>query len=710
MNNLLYLKLDLPGWGFLLLLAAVLGLVYAYYVRTLPPLPPGRRWFLGLLRSLFFIVVLLLFFNGTLVLVQKIVKRPVIAVLMDNSRSMQIKDHGKRRADVLLQAVEQISSLSDSVEWHYFKFGENAAPMVPDSLSFTENYTDIAAGLQFIRRELADENLAGVVLVSDGIDNTGDDPIQLAANFPVPVLTVLVGDTTVPRDVVLESVRTNPVLRKNTESEAEVVFRHNGFAGRRVRILLLHGKKVLANQSVVLGADGLQQKVMLRFTPDKEGFQRYVVRISPLKGEFQAKNNEKHIVVRVLKDRYTVLVFSGSPTFDRRALTVVSHAMPLLHFRFLTEKAPGQYYESPFKADQVDSADAFILYGFPTHSTPAAHLNIIFKRILSQNIPVFWMPNRFFRPDKLQSFRKILPFSVKSLSSFRGTVSTTIAAISRYPFMYGDVSPLDAVENWKSLPPVEVFPGIQPLDNADVLLYAGNRSRSSVPIFWVTRRPIKQAILAVANWGLWHFQLQDEPQRQAFFRQWLHDVLTWLLNREDLNPVQIKPIQTTVNVGEIVAFQGKVYDELFREVPDAEITVTIWNDSLKENYTAQAIGQGFYRLEIPGLSVGDYQYRIVATRQGKQLGTRQGRFAVIPFHLELVHTRARADVLRAIAIKSRGRFYTPDRLPNKFPLNLQSRTYFNRKEMVLLDKWYWLPVLILILTLEWFFRKRWGLL
>ncbi len=710
MSDLFYVKLDLPGWGFLFIATVLLGVVYAYYVRTIPPLPTWRRWFLGVLRFLFFIFILLLFFNGTVVMVKKIIKPPILALLLDNSRSMEITDNGTPRAEQVQTVARQFWDSADSVQLQIFKFGEMPATTTLDSLTFDENYTDIAGGLRFVTQKLADENLVGILLVSDGIDNTGDDPIQVAARSPVPVFTVLVGDTTIPRDVVLESVRTNPVLRKNTESQAEVVFHHNGFAGQRVRVLLLHRGKVLASKQVTLGAAGLQQKVVLNFTPPQEGFQRFVVRIVPLKGEFQVKNNEKHVVVRVLKDRYNVFVFSGSPTFDRRALRIVSRNMPLFRFYFFTEKSGGQYYERNFNTALLDSAEAFLFYGFPTANTSTAHLNTIFQQIISRKLPVFWLPNRNTEPRRAGAFQHLWPFKFKTAQPFRGSISTNVAVITPYPFMYPDANPVDAVETWNALPPVEVFPGFQPPENARVLLYAGNRSRKPVPVFWITRGQFKQAVLAVANWGLWHFQLQDEPDRQAFFRQWLRNVLTWLVNREDLNPIQIKPVQKTVNVGEMVVFQGKVYDELFREVADAEVTITIWNDSLTENYTARAVGNGFYRLEVPGLTVGDYRYRVTATANGQKLGVHEGSFSVIPFHLELMHTRARADVLRAIAAKSGGRFYTVPHLPARLPVEHSPKTYFKRKEIVLLDRWYWLPFLILLVALEWFFRKRWGLL
>ncbi len=710
MNDLIYLKLDIPGWGFLFLIIVALIAIFFYYRHTIPPLIPWRRWFLGGLRSLFILAALLLLFDGTLVFVHKIVKPPVVAVLLDNSRSMQITDNGQPRSRAVQNTAQWSTQLADSFQLAFWAFGEQPRPLAPDSLTFSDNHTDIAAALETVVKALADENLAAVVLVSDGIDNTGVDPLSVASYYPVPVFSVLVGDTTVPLDVVLESVRMNPVLRKNTPTEVEVVFHHNGFAGSRARLVVTHRGKVLATARVVLGKDGLQQKAVLEITPPEAGFQRFVVKLVPLKGETQTRNNEKHVVVRVLKDRYNIVVFSGPPVFDRRALTVVSRNLPHYRFTFFTERQDGRFYEGTLRKAILDSADAVLFLGFPTARTTTRTLNTVVTAIVEQRLPVFWFINKYFNPTRLAGLYPKLPFQARSNTSFRGGVTTSVATIARYPMMLLGKSPEEAVSDWRSLPPVEIFSEVTPVDNASILLYGSNRTQQPVPVFWTVRGKSKQAVLAVADWGMWHFQLQDDPRRQQFLTHWLKDVLTWLMNREDLNPVQIRPLQNTVNLGEMVVFQGKVYDALFQEIPDAAVSIRVWNDSLNENFVARAMGNGFYRLEIPGLTVGDYHYEVVARQQEQIIGKARGQFSVVPFHLEFLRTQAQAPLLRQLSYQTGGRFYLPDHLPERLPITPHPQTYYQRREMVLMNRWHWLPLLILFLALEWFYRKRWGLL
>ncbi|MDZ7849120.1 MAG: hypothetical protein U5L96_21695 [Owenweeksia sp.] len=48
------------------------------------------------------------------------------------------------------------------------------------------------------------QNLAGVVMLTDGIYNRGSDPAYAARSLPFPIYSVGFGDTTVPRDLFID--------------------------------------------------------------------------------------------------------------------------------------------------------------------------------------------------------------------------------------------------------------------------------------------------------------------------------------------------------------------------------------------------------------------------------------------------------------------------------------------------------------------------
>src|SRR5438105_15686002 len=84
---------------FIVLLALFVGLAILFYRFTLPPLPSRRRLLLSALRSLSLALLLMIFFEPIVRLIQQRHQQPVVAVLVDNSQSMTIKDGAGDRAE-----------------------------------------------------------------------------------------------------------------------------------------------------------------------------------------------------------------------------------------------------------------------------------------------------------------------------------------------------------------------------------------------------------------------------------------------------------------------------------------------------------------------------------------------------------------------------------------------------------------------------------
>src|SRR5690606_30493583 len=103
----------------------------------------------------------------------------VVAVLLDDSRSMQIADQdGKPRAEYVRQQFGSadsplMKSLTDRFLVRTFRFSSSTGRMTSvDDLTFNGSQTKLAPALDGAREELAGLPVAGVVLVSDGADTT----------------------------------------------------------------------------------------------------------------------------------------------------------------------------------------------------------------------------------------------------------------------------------------------------------------------------------------------------------------------------------------------------------------------------------------------------------------------------------------------------------------------------------------------------------
>jgi hypothetical protein len=127
------------------------------------------------------------------------------------------------------------------------------------------------------------------------------------------------------------------------------------------------------------------------------------------------------------------------------------------------------------------------------------------------------------------------------------------------------------------------------------------------------------------------------------------------------------------------------------------------------------IGNGRYEGTLEGLPEGDYFFAGRASDDRAELGADSGRFAVGGMNVEFQDTRMNQAVLREITGATGGAFFTVDRfdsavaairsLPSFVPVPVQDDRRFDLWTMPAI-----LGAIILLLSAEWYLRKRSGML
>jgi hypothetical protein len=175
------------------------------------------RVVLTTLRLLALAVVLFCLFRPTLVVRAAVDQQNVVAVVLDDSRSMQIPDqNGDARGQYVRSQFGPdgalFKSLSDKFLVRVFRFSSTAGRLgSAKDLKFDGAQTKLGPALTSAREELAGLPVAGIVLVSDGADTTdtsiADALLGLKAE-KLPVFTVGVGSEKLPRDIQIDRVST----------------------------------------------------------------------------------------------------------------------------------------------------------------------------------------------------------------------------------------------------------------------------------------------------------------------------------------------------------------------------------------------------------------------------------------------------------------------------------------------------------------------
>src|SRR6188768_1702968 len=170
-----HLSFQLLGskWWFIpLALVAVAVAIYFYRRVAREKLSP---WMI-VLRAAVFIIILFMVLQPVMNVSQVLPQDSYMAVVIDTSESMNIKDDGKTsRKDLLLKEMEKtnfLQELSKKFKVRLFEFNQEARRIeATQELRFNGKRTRMEAVTELLQQEMGTLPLAGVVLVGDGVDN-----------------------------------------------------------------------------------------------------------------------------------------------------------------------------------------------------------------------------------------------------------------------------------------------------------------------------------------------------------------------------------------------------------------------------------------------------------------------------------------------------------------------------------------------------------
>jgi uncharacterized membrane protein len=197
----------------------------------------------------------------------------------------------------------------------YYAFNQSLAPLSSlDSASANGEATGLADALEALLAVPRDDPLAGVLVCSDGIENVRRDPETVARLYHrkgVPIHTLTVGTTNDVQDIVLENVQVKRAVPNQAPTKIGLSIRASGYRGLSVPVQILRADRIVASQQVKL-KDG-PQRVEVDFTPRERGFQIYEVRIPVQDGEWLATNNRRMFGLEVLDPTIRVIYMEGTP-------------------------------------------------------------------------------------------------------------------------------------------------------------------------------------------------------------------------------------------------------------------------------------------------------------------------------------------------------------------------------------------------------------
>jgi hypothetical protein len=706
---------------FLFPLAAVLafaGSLYAYRF-TVPPIPRGLKVVLLTLRALGLFLVFFLIGEPLLSLVRRAVEQPVVAVLVDNSKSMTIKDRTGERKELLFRTIDSpaMRSLGSIGSALYETFDTKThfpSALGIDSLTLTGDGTDIAGALRGLRETAARRNLQCVLLLTDGNSTVGSNPLYEAENLGVPVFAVGVGDTAEQQDLLIRRVNTNNITYVGNRVPVNVTVKSSGYNGGRVEVTLGSEEKTLDQRMLTLAAGSREYTVPLTFVPDKEGIQKFTVGVSQLPGEVSYLNNRSSFYTKVLKSKMRVVLIAGAPSpdvaFVRRALEGDKN----IELRTFVERGNGGFYEGPLSANALNGSECVILVGFPVATSSPGSISAVLNAA-EGGAGIFFILSRTTDLQKARLLEPVLPMIVPAGAGEEIESFIAIPDAERDNPILKLSAPPDV---WSKLPPLFTLAAtFRAKVEAEVLGQMRIQSITMQSPLLVSRNVNRRKSLALLGYGIWRWKSYSGtvPGSENLLEAFLSNGVRWLATREDERPVIIRPVKETFEGQDPIEFTGQVYNSSYEPIDDAEVSVVVTRGSESNQVTLAPIGNGLFEGALDPLPEGDYAYTARVTSGGRQLAEEHGTFSVGGLNVEFQETRMNRFLLQQIAASTGGRYYDAPSIA-ALPHDIAALPGFRPREAVrsseieLWNRSWMLALVILLFAAEWFLRKRNGLL
>ncbi len=781
------------GWYVLLVLSFGV-VIHLAYRRSPAGIGAVRRWVLTLLRVVFLGMILLLVLRPVLSFTVEGSVRRVLVMLLDTSASMQIKDprllpEDQKRAAIAKGLIDPTKGLAQSLDRSQVKEVEQAARvdllketltnerlnLLPrldrefdlDSFSFSQGVSPLASRKeksfatngeprktsadQFTWVERLDatntataigdavrevinrkrgQPLAGIVLATDGANNSGGSPREAAAlarQEGVPLYVYGVGITS-PRDIIVGSIFAPDVTFVKDEARVTVRVRSQGLRGETAELVLKLGGETVATRTITFAGDG-EQVVPVKFTPQVEGEFDLQALIEPRPDEAVKDNNSRTHRLRVIDARIKALLVDQSPRWEFRYLQAMLLRDRRVNLKcYLVEGDPGiaratnspYLAQFPAKKDELFKYDLVVFGDVDPKRVTSAQLANLNELVSKFGGALVMVAGKRFAP---QAYRRTVLERMLPVEFEGAAAESPLDTLAEKPIKLeltaaGRASPMlrlsdkdeENLNFWKQLPPVYWVAKVsRPKPAAEVLLVDPDPARESrfgkMPVVAVQQYGLGQVMyVGTDNTWRWRKNVGDTYYTTLWGQIAQRVALPRLLGGS--KRTQLTTDRQNYLTGDRVSVYARLYGVGFEPVQEPAVQGFYGmkdGRSVKSEVTLRPIPEqpGLYRAEFVAPAPGNYQFFIQ-----QDLNTPLD-FNVVEPQFELGETAMNEALLREMAATSGGAFFREEDL-HKLPDTISAKTerVHSPLEVEVWSSPLYFLLLLGVVTIEWLLRKQ----
>lgn len=673
-----------------------------------------------------------------------------VAVLVDGSRSMSILEQGVARS----AAVEEILAEIGADDVDLYHFGPDLSIGKPTSYDLPG--TDIEGALAALTERAAGEQLAGVVLITDGIDRgflrerfLEEEQPAGPPDLPGPLTVYQVGTPGDLHDLSVRSVDSGGFGFVRASFDITAHLEGLGYEGRTVTAQLLRDGVPITSQRVTLDKAG-RADVLFQVVADQPGRFSYAVQVPVYEDDAVPANNLMPVVVRVVRDRIRVLQVAGAPSWDVKFLRRFLKGDPsvdLVSFFILrTDRDMNSGYSDrelsliPFPHEQLFSED---LRSFDLVIFQNFDYKPYFDQGAMRGSNQLLANVRDFVTSEGHAFAMIGGDRSFDLGQYAGTPLAEVVPLKlgvpvatgqackgqcepepfvpaltpegrRHPITRLAAEIPDNEVWWSRLHPADgTNLSLGPTDDAEVLLQHPTRTTPDgkpLPVLAVKEAGAGRAMALTID-SSWRWSFSEAAQgrgNQAYLRFW-KNAFRWLIADPTVSRVSVETPRENYALGDTVRVIVRAKDTGFAPMPGARVKAIVEGGGGRTALEGWTGPDGEIALEWPAERRGAQRVTATVSSGEAEVGVAETVFAVTTRDPELDEVIPDGPFLQWLAGAADGKYYAPGERGPILRDPSAGRTVWDRRETSL----WRAPALALWVGLfagiAWIVRRRAGL-
>lgn len=595
--------------------------------------------------------------------------------------------------------IRQIEAVKKDLEKDYevkaFGFGEGVT--TGDKITYGDQLTDISALFRDISTRYYNRNLGALIIVSDGIYNTGSDPLYEMRNSRFPVYSILAGDTISRKDIRIQKISHNKTAFKGNRFPVEITIQSIEAAGESTVVKIQsEDNSVLFSQSVQISSSNQVTTIPALLEAKEIGLIKLRVSVDVLNGEVNEANNQRDIFIEVRESKLKVAIVSDLPHPDVAALQrVIGNSN-----NFETQIFMG----NEFNSQKPESFNLIILNQLPSDRNPYVQQ---IQNIIKSKTPLLLILGSESNIQLVNSMNLGV-----TLANFKGSMNEALPVLNQSFSLF--IVTESQKQFFETVPPlISPFASYSIANSARVLTYQQvGSTKTDMPLI-LFNESAENRIGLIAGEGIWKWRVYDFIRNKTHenFDELMSKMFQYLTAQTDKSRFRID-WKNFYAENENIEFNAMLFNETYQPVTEPEITLEITDEHKRKFDFAFMAGEESYSLKVGTFEPGVYTFVAKAELPGESM-TKTGSFIVTDIELENTNLTANHRLLKALSSQSGGKYYYPDRfeeLPEDIRKSedVKSISYTRKNYMDLIDYYPLMILLFLLVGTEWFLRKYLG--